>query len=498
MSSKPAPGEATRRYLKALDDREPAPIDWSAAPAPYKRYLTAARIALTDGDRIGDLLRGLLGLTRICWSHPYDETGAFVSGRIRAYPSRPAPSGGALYPIEAYAATGRALYHYDVVHHALEVVVEGDHRRRLTPPSTVPDLVVALTAVFWRTGFKYGDYAYRVQCQEVGVLAAQAHALAGRLGLRAAVHLDVDGLAADRLLDLDPAAEGTLALLTFSGPHAASPTGGPPGSGRPAPADPPPPVATRLPYLTALHAATRRRPRTRGPTSPSLPPEPAGSAMRLPAVRPVRLADGIPFRASPLNGFRPARLPLHELAQILASPWTDHPGEDLDAGAVAPYLLMLRVTGSPPGLYRYQPERHILHQVADAEAIIAISGGPLQPNTRAALRTAAAALITVGDPLAGAGRFGDLWYRIQQAEIGFVLHRATLAAHALGLTARIHSDATNPATDTALGLSATPWRSLGCLLLGAPRVDGPTRHAPVSPVQDHPALCQPTGHQSCP
>ncbi|MCO6006992.1 hypothetical protein NE236_18555 [Actinoallomurus purpureus] len=62
--------------------------------------------------------------------------------------------------------------------------------------------------------------------------------------------------------------------------------------------------------------------------------------------------------------------------------------------------------------------------------------------------------------MAGTGRFGDAWYRLQQIETGLVIHRATLAATALGATVRIHSEATSPATDTALGLTGTPWRSL--------------------------------------
>lgn len=73
---------------------------------------------------------------------------------------------------------------------------------------------------------------------------------------------------------------------------------------------------------------------------------------------------------------------------------------------------------------------------------------------------------------------GDLWYRLQQAEAGLVVHRAALAAAALGLAARIHSDGTNPATDTALGLGTGPWRSLSFLPIGTPRTSGPARTAP--------------------
>ncbi len=52
------------------------------------------------------------------------------------------------------------------------------------------------------------------------------------------------------------------------------------------------------------------------------------------------------------------------------------------------------------------------------------------------------------------------------------LQRATLAAAALGLTSRIHSDGAGEATDRVLGLTG-PARSLSSLLVGVPRSRGP-------------------------
>jgi hypothetical protein len=164
---------------------------------------------------------------------------------------------------------------------------------------------------------------------------------------------------------------------------------------------------------------------------------------------------------------------LWELAPILAA--AGYPGDPPHGPqATALYVLARRVTGLAPGLYRYRADGHALLKAAGPQALTDIAGGPLRANTRAALRTAAAVLIPAGDPLAGAARFGDLWYRLQQAEAGLVMHRATLTATALGLTARIHSDGTNPATDIALGLTTTPWRSLSFVLIGFPRTSRPT------------------------
>lgn len=483
-------GMATRRYLEAIDRREAAPVDRAAAPALYKRYPGANRTVLND-CWTGDVLRGLIGLTRIAWARPYDEAGRPRPGRASVVTARPAPSGGALYPMEAYTADGTALCHYDVVHHTLETVCVGDHRPPLTrtligPPAwshdvvaqlEVAELLVVLTAVFWRNGVKYGDFAYRLQYQEVGVLAAQALALAEVLGLRASVHLAFDGEAVDRRLGLEPPAEGALAVLTFSRRRAAEPAvviAHPPRAAAAAAAGSGvrPPTG-RLPYLAALHAAARRTPAAvDAPPADAIPPPPAGPAVPLGGAKPVRAVDGIARRASPVNGYRAAPLAGEDLATILA-----HAGE---GAFVALYVLAVRVPGLPCGGYRYDPGQMALIEAGDQEAVARVSGGRLADNTRACLRTAAVVIIPVGDPLAGIVRYGDVWYLRQQAETGLVVHRAALAASALELTSRIHSDGANPDTDAALGLAGTPWRSLSLLLIGAPPRSGPVL-APVGP-----------------
>ncbi|MEV6158629.1 SagB family peptide dehydrogenase [Nonomuraea sp. NPDC052129] len=493
-----AAGAAIRTYLEALRGRAPGPADWSAAPARYKRYFGATRLPLPSGP-VGELLRDLLGLVRVDWVHPVDEQGQPVEGAPRITLGRPAPSGGGLYPIEGYLAAGgpglpSGLFHYDPVHHTLETLHPGDHRQALTgllaaPPPEPPDLVLVLSAVFWRTGFKYGDFAYRLQCQEIGALAAQALALAEKLSLGASVHLLFDDAAADRLLGLDTAAESVLAVLTLTGtPHepvrqadtahssrwapaddlAFRPAHSPPLAPRPVDA---PPINDRLPCLAALHAATRTTVSACDgrPADPEPSATPGGEPQfSLPNVTPIRLADGIPHRASPIVGYRPEPISPHALAQILAAASATYPG---DLSSISPtitlYVLALRVQGLPVGAYHYDAERRALLRIA-AEPAARITGGPLAPNTRVGLRSAAAVLVPVGDPLGGVRWFGDRWYRLQQAEMGLAVHRATLAAAALGLTSRIHSDGTTPATEAALGLTSSRRQALSFLLLGRP------------------------------
>ncbi|XVV00443.1 SagB family peptide dehydrogenase [Actinosynnema sp. CA-248983] len=500
------PGEATRQYLAALAARRREDVDWSAAPPTYKRYPPEGRVALPwrEPSLPGDLLRGLLGVTRAEWVH----------GARTVRLKRPAPSGGALYPIEAYIALRDGLYHYDAAHHALDLVRPDDHRPALRaalarPPAALPELVVLPAAVFWRNGFKYQEFAYRLQCQEVGVLSAQALALGERLGVPTAVHWRFDDAVCQWLLGLDPTCEGVLGAFTcgtatdhIPEPTATAENHPPPGVAdepppdvddrlppgvadhrTPSVADHPPPdvadrlppgladhrtpsVADRLPLLTALHAAAAA---PHPGVLPTPPPVPRGPLVRLPAPRAIRVTDGLARRGSPDNGFLPRPIPADTLAAVLAHCAAGYPG-DLPGSAdapvtVTPYVLVQRVTGIPAGAYRYDR----------ATGALAATGGtgdirsaPLQPNTRLALPEAAAVVVPVGDQATGATAFGDRWYRLQQAEAGLVVHRAALAATAAGLTARIHSDGTNPVTDAALGL-AGPLRSLSFLLLGTAR-----------------------------
>jgi SagB-type dehydrogenase family enzyme len=229
-----------------------------------------------------------------------------------------------------------------------------------------------------------------------------------------------------------------------------------------------------------LHrACAAARPAARDATGPSPAASPGsrptGAEIPLPDVR-VRLADGVERRCSPLTGYRPQPISTRALAGVLQAAARRGPAH-LPAGAGEPVgtelcLVALRVEGLPPGAYRYDPGRRVLRAVR-GEHVATLGQGRLRPNTRAALRDAAAVLVPVGDPFAGVARYGDLWYRLQQIETGAIVQQATLAAFALGLAARIHSDGTNDATDRVLGLTATARCGLSFLVTGTPRTGGP-------------------------
>ena len=93
------------------------------------------------------------------------------------------PSAGALYPLELYAwcpevpGVPRRLLHYDPFSHRLETLgdreVGPDLAGALTDPTSSERaaLVVVLTAVLWRSRFKYGARGYRFALVEAGHVA---------------------------------------------------------------------------------------------------------------------------------------------------------------------------------------------------------------------------------------------------------------------------------------------------------------------------------------
>jgi SagB-type dehydrogenase family enzyme len=110
---------------------------------------------------------------------------------------RPVPSGGALYPLELYVVAlqvdglGVGVHHYSPYRHRLESLGPVD-RAQVAQALVEPELVdsaaalIVLTAMFWRSRFKYGLRGYRFALIEAGhvmqnvVLAATALGIAAR------------------------------------------------------------------------------------------------------------------------------------------------------------------------------------------------------------------------------------------------------------------------------------------------------------------------------
>jgi SagB-type dehydrogenase family enzyme len=123
----------------------------------------------------------------------YGVTHAVDGGQ----PLRSVPSGGALYPLEVYVAARKVaglepgLYHFDPLRSALERLRSGLSADELEPLSAYPELlqpaaaVLLVTALFWRTRFKYALRGYRFTLLEAGHLGQNVLLAAAALELAA-------------------------------------------------------------------------------------------------------------------------------------------------------------------------------------------------------------------------------------------------------------------------------------------------------------------------
>ncbi|MDQ7843933.1 MAG: SagB family peptide dehydrogenase [Armatimonadota bacterium] len=152
------------------------------------------------------------------------------AGHIARPDGRTVPSGGALYPLDVYAAVQRVeglppgVYHYDPAGHRLAALRSDSPREELVRGLVDPSLaeasaVMMLAACFWRSRFKYGLRAYRFVLLEAGHLAQNVLLTAAALDLAV---LPIGGYfdrRIDDLLALDGVHESVVYLLAL-GLHA--------------------------------------------------------------------------------------------------------------------------------------------------------------------------------------------------------------------------------------------------------------------------------------
>lgn len=201
------------------------------APAGFKRYIYAPRVALPDPrtaetDSIWDIMtsrrsgRSYSGQEIDLQS--VSDLAFYALGTPDKGQRRCVPSGGGLYPLELYVVVARVeqlpagLYHYDPRSHALCELGRADGLASVRQAVFIPEAVdnaaavFVLTAVFGRSKIKYGERAYRFSLLEAGHVMQNIclAATALRLGV-----CPVGGFVDDEmndLLDVDGVEEAVL------------------------------------------------------------------------------------------------------------------------------------------------------------------------------------------------------------------------------------------------------------------------------------------------
>jgi SagB-type dehydrogenase family enzyme len=223
-------------------------LDWDNRPMPYKLYpevsglalprdLSLARVSLLEAIAAGDAPREsgeltLEALTRILFCADGLTRRASVGGED--YHFRAAPSAGALYPVEIYAAlaeTGdleQGLYHFSPADLRLRGLRRGDWRGLIAraaagrPALLQARAVLVLSAIFWRSTWKYRARAYRYCFWDAGTMLANLLAAAAAEGLSTELVTAFADPDIEALLGIDGEREGALCLVAL-GSGAAAP-----------------------------------------------------------------------------------------------------------------------------------------------------------------------------------------------------------------------------------------------------------------------------------
>jgi len=462
--------------------RRAASPQWALAPAPFKRYPQASRLSLGPPPSTpvaGAAAGSPLGIW--LWHT------AGVSARSGGIDFRTSPSSGALFATELYVqvvdlpGVPAGLWHYDAQGHALERLQAADAQApaaaSVTPSTTqqatlpaslhaAADLppgcvaVVLASAIFARSGHKYGDRTYRYVTADLGHALENLRvvAQAKRMEATPVARFDDDALTA--YLGLDGQAEAVLAVVAIrpgsaqaqgttsvaaqagvSSPPSTRAGGSGPGVAGwvPAPWEQPGSVMgadtaprTAIDLTQAFHRATSLQRRTDTSDVRSAPPAAAVRAM-VPARADAAALSVLSLIASRRSVRRFATTPVTEsdLTALLQA-MTDPPPQL--STAVRIDVLTMSALDRPPSARRLDPGTRQLQQRVE-------HGRGLRPLARAAALDqdviGNAALVFVlsldratllADPLgpARAWRHGFI-------EAGMVGERLYLAGKALGL-----------------------------------------------------------------
>jgi len=182
-------------------------LNWQTKPEVYKIYPSAPKVPLdppetSGGPPLWETARNrrsvrsfkktplsCFQVSQLLWA------SQGIVRQAMGYDFRPAPSAGALFPIETYLALHSVeaidpgLYHYSVPKHELELLNGGDFRIKIARAALDQDMAFAAgavfiwTAVFGRSKWKYKQRAYRYVYLDAGHIAQNLALAAVGLGL---------------------------------------------------------------------------------------------------------------------------------------------------------------------------------------------------------------------------------------------------------------------------------------------------------------------------
>ncbi|MBT2686819.1 SagB family peptide dehydrogenase [Bacillus sp. ISL-47] len=454
-------------------------VDWEDAPLAYKLYRGLPVIPLSlevplsleeweapakpDLRRIGHFLWYVFGLNQFSQSVTPFGSNEQADNIMQSF-RRPVPSGGGLYPNELYMYLKmedlpEGLYHYDVLHHRLVLLREGNFdsyvARALGNRCDVSSCfgTVFVSTMFWKNFFKYNNFAYRLQGLDAGVVIGQLLEVSKRFGFAAGVYFQFLDRAVNHLLGLPEQEESVYAVIPLSVEPTSWFTNRSSIDGVVSASDLCQEVTSiqnhycvrshrvkEFPMLTSINQASMLESTQ---SFHQITPDEShceGRAVALPHVKRISydLASVCRNRYSPDMDFVSGKVSGNQLAALLQEATASCSyRNDLDGAfdkrksRVTLYACLNNVEGIPNGAYYYDSDTHSLREINHGDHRLVLQYG--MPAGNVNLFQVPLCLHVAGDKDFYKKALGYRGYRIQQMEAGMLVQRLLLAATALGM-----------------------------------------------------------------
>jgi SagB-type dehydrogenase family enzyme len=455
-------------------------VDWEDAPLTYKLYQglpvlsfsLEVPLSLEEWEapatphfrRIGDFLWYVFGLTQFSQSVYTLDSTEQTADLMESY-RRFVPSGGALYPNELYVylkledlPTG--VYHYDVAHHRLVLLREGNFdsylERALGNRCDLSSCfgTVFVSTMFWKNFYKYHNFSYRLQGLDAGVLMGQLLEVAKRFGFESGVYFQFLDSAINHLLGLSVDEESVYSIIPLTVEPAIWSTFGSDKDGfttagelcQELPAIHPKhyvrskrvlefPMLTKINKESMLESTGNIRPMmSYGSRNGE-----SESKTRPHGMRPsYDLASVCRQRFSPDMDFVMGEVSQQQLSTLLLESMDSYSyRNDLDSSLnnleprVSLYMCLNHVEGISDGAYHYDSASHTLRQINIGDYRVPLQLSMIGGNVN--LYQVPLCLHVVGDKDHYKTELGYRGYRIQQMEAGMLVQRLLLTATAIGM-----------------------------------------------------------------
>jgi SagB-type dehydrogenase family enzyme len=434
-------------------------LDWDIKPIPYKIYPGAASVPLPRDLNLSTTptLAALSSYVPADFSASID-TGSLTrmlfcadgltrSKRVGSddYHFRAAASAGALYPIEIYVAAGdvadleTGLYHFSPADLRMAGLRRGDWRAYIADAAAKrPSLlraraVIAMSAIYWRSEWKYRARAYRYCYWDAGTILANLLAAAAAEEISAEVITAFEDPPLETLLGIDGEREGMIALIALG--HTDEPAGPSPDT-EPLTLESIPLSSKEAAYpdLVKVHGESRlvtsnEVAAVAAAKLDSAPIPPSTSTLHLETItseESAGLGETILRRGSS-RAFAQQAITAAELATIMAAS-SEHPQADFPP-LTDTYLIVNAAEGLASGAYYYN---------RNSRAFELLKAGNFRGEAgylcleQALGMDCSALVVYMADLERTLGALGNRGYGDAHLEAGILGGRAYLAAYSLG------------------------------------------------------------------